>query len=1260
MKNWRTLVGALCIVAVMVLGAFAGIALYVAPPSGVSVSPDVGTRGEDRRVVSAFDESQKAMNAQQAAAASLHLPSGPASIVDADRTTSTLPGGLSLKPVSEKELKDALLQGATVTYQDHAGRVSMTRASSDQGTPSPTFGPGAISAGGPYGGPNTFEGGQAITFTVTVNDPTLVFFRWDFNNDGVFDYPVQTGGGNLGKWTTTTSITKQFFDDYFGKVVVEGWDGVSTKVVINTGDNGLSQYSIQYLIGYGTFTFANRFKAKASVKATEIGHYHYAFNLFETAIYSGSGTLLGQCTAVHVTFQWNWCTLSNPVDIVGGDEYVIGVRTESYGNLFSARSDSDKVHYLGLYYCFSSSLCYPGQLFSTSYTLMVDFKWSETLIFPDAASAEATLDINNVAPSVFGVTSSPNPGLEGSPTQLGAQFTDPGLDDTWEFRWTLHDGRVSSWQSISKFNGGAKVLWLHSWTFSIDSIVASVGAKCGSFCTKTDVTDFGPLGTAELPTLATLQKYDVVLVGTNYFHYEGDALGDLLANYMDAGGNVVTMQFSLDNAFGCDGGICGRFDSEMYSPVQRGFSYGAPGDMGTIYVPGHPLLDGVATMHTNAFSANIYDVNPGATRVVDWSDGRVLAATNTNPKGNGARAVALNFFPPPEFGATGGDYAQMIANALRWASRQPDPTMKPMPITLDPFQIAFKDDFPVTTTPRDSFPIKVEVRDDDNGKVRVTAQSELSFNDFDNTNECNGFWPGPSTFPPGWVSDAPGGLNAPDNGWQCNYDSTFGNRAPGIQYFYNDPLYGTGDGHSYLYTPTYSFSSWFAARVQFDQYWQADYPTGDQSGFVEASLDGGATWPIELVSYHHNAPASFRGPVSLDNSAVGGASSVQFRFRYESNDDWWWFVDNVRITGLQGSVINGLGEATGTVTIANVPPTVIGGFNSALKNEAQGLQFNGFQITDPALIQPTEWFAYAWNFDDGTPVQWKYLGSLAPPRSKILIVHTICLGLIDSTCPDYTALRDKLLAQDDVASVDGFDFINYPSTPTAPSLAKMMQYDVVIVATNWAYFSFQPFNLARRQVGDRVADYLDSGRGGVLTMMCVYCLAGGNDLFNIRGRFLDDQYGAFKNANYLFPGATGLDLQDPGHDIFVGVNPDAVGSMFIHAGRQALTVGGNNNAAGVNGVLLANWKDGTSGVGTKELLNGKRTAHFGAFANPTGDSTGMLLRNLVGWVAGGIPSPKIAPFTHTYGDNGVYNVDLMAIDDDMGWTWDAVNNRAHF
>src|SRR2546427_4617447 len=908
MKNWQTMVGALCIVAVMVLGAFVGIALYVAPSRDVSVSPDLGTRGEDRKVVSAFDEGQKAMNAAQAQAASLHLPSGPASVIDADRTTSSLPGGLSMKPVSVQEFKQALRQGATVHYDNQAGRVSMNLATSDQGTPSPTVSPGAISAGGPYGGPNTFEGGPPITFTVTVNDPTLVFFRWDFDNDGIFDYPVQTGGGNLGKWTTSTSVTKQFFDDYFGKVVVEGWDGVSTKVVINTGDNGLSTHGIQYIFGYGALTIGNRIKAKTTVKATTLGHYHYAYNLFETAIYSGSGTLLAQCTAVHVTFQWNWCTLSNPVDIVGGEEYVIAVRQDTWGSVISAAPDSDKVHYLGLEYCFSSSLCYPNNFYSTAYTVMVDFTWSETLIFPDAGSAEATLDINNVAPSVFGVTSSPNPALEGSPAQLTAQFSDPGTDDAFQVRWTLPDGRVSPWLPISKFSGGAKVLWLHSWTFSIDAIVASVGAKCGNFCTKTDVIDFGPLGTNELPTLATLKNYDVVLVGTNYFHYEGDALGDLLANYMDAGGNVVTMQFSLDNAFGCDGGTCGRFENEMYRPVQRGYSYGPSRDMGTVDVPGHPLLDGVSTVHTSNDGALIYDVNPAATRIVDWRAGRVLAATNTNPKGNGARAVALNFFPPPEFGATSGDYAQLIANALRWASRQPDPTIKTMPITTDPFAIAFKDDDPVTTTPQDDFTVKVEVRDDDNGKIRVTSSSQLSFNDFENAAECNGAYYFTNTWPPGWSSEPN------PYGWVCSYDSGLGSRGPNIYWFYNDPNYGTGDGHSFLTTQSYDLSSYFAVRLDYNNLWRGNGFPGPSDGFIEASTDGGATFPIVLAEYHHNNPATDIGARSVTSVALGGQSNVIFRFRYESSDDWMWAFDNVRVTGIRGSSINGVGSPNGGAT----------------------------------------------------------------------------------------------------------------------------------------------------------------------------------------------------------------------------------------------------------------------------------------------------------------------------------------------------------
>src|SRR5437867_1425900 len=919
MKNWRTVAGALCIVAAMVFGAFAGI--RYAASSGVSVSPDQGTRGEDRHLVSAFDENQKVMTAPEAEALASHS-SGLSLLESQPATVSS--SGITVKPVTQEQLKEALQAGGTVTYHGEHGDISMRTATPDETTRSHLIGTGAVEAGGPYGGPDTFEGGPAITFTATVNDPDLKFIRWDFNNDGKFDYPDQTGGGNLGKWTTDKTCCnppKQFFDDYFGKVVVQAWDGTSTTVVINTGDNGLSAYGIQFLIGFGTNTFANRITAKANVKVTELGHYHYAYNLFETAIFSGTGTLLGQCTAVHVTFKWNWCTLPPPVNLVTGSEYVIGVRTTSYGNLISAASDSAKVHYNGLYYCFSSSLCYPSTFFSAAYTLMVDFRWQETLIFPDAAEASATLDINNVAPTVFNVVTSPQPALEGTPAQLTAQFSDPGLDDTWEVRWTLHDGRVSPWLPIAKYDGGAKVLLLTSYTGNVPGeLMTKIVTACGNFCTAVNYLDFGQIGENRVPALSELVKYDVLVIGTNYVPAD---IGDRIAQYMDAagstGGGVVMLQGGFaDNIFG----IGGRWQSDKYSPVARdGYNFVNSG-LGTIYVPGHPILDGVSTFSSGL--RGIQTTTQSGVRIADFADGRVAIATNTNPiVANGARAVAHNWFPLSGFAS--GDYIRVIVNSIRWASRQPDPTIKSMPITTDAFAIPFKDDDPVTTTPQDSFTEKVEVRDDDNGKVRVTGSSQLSFNDFENTAECNGAYYFTNTWPPGWSSE-------PHRyGWTCNYVSTFGSRGPNIWYYYNDPLYGTGNGHSYLYTPTFDFSSWFAARMSFDTYWQANFPSGTSDGLVEASTDGGVTWPVVLTEYHHNNPASFRGSYSTDSTAVGGFSNVQFRFRYESNDDWWWFVDNVKIIGIAGSIINGLGSATGAVTVANVPPTAIGGFNAALR-----------------------------------------------------------------------------------------------------------------------------------------------------------------------------------------------------------------------------------------------------------------------------------------------------------------------------------------
>ena len=1239
MRDWRRVLGALCIVLAMVLGAFAGFA-YARDAGIVSASPEAGARGEDRRLVSAFDEQQVAYDPEEAQLL----------VDDASRTTAFAagaanevrsPDGVTALRVTNEERK-AAVQNAVIETQDG----TVTVRTQPVGT---RYSGAGIDAGGPYGGPDVFEGTD-LTFTVTPLDPTILFYRWDFDGDGLFDYPDQTGCGSIGCWTTEMEITRHFDDNFYATLVVEGWDGVSTYIVFNQGDN-LGEPQSPYWYVYPANS-GWKFTPKSDLRITELGMYQW-FSMngygFSIRIWDvASQTTLGSCTPIAYTYQWSWCTLPTPVFVMTGQEYIIAEhKVYDYYPYFMGiygplDPQPDKITVGNFFYCWTwdcGTDAFPFADGGSNVIMMIDFRWEETLIVPDVASDTALLDVNNVAPTVFGVTTDPDPGLEGNPTEFNAWFSDPGLADDWWYQWTFHDGETGPWVPITKYSGGAKVLFLHTFAGDVTGLKNGVMAKCGLFCIKVDLLDFGPTGENRIPALSELTPYDVVVIGLNYFYYQGDALGDLLADYSDAGGNVVLMQAAFDSSYGTSIGIAGRWESDGYSPIDRGGITYWGSSLGAVYVPGHPLLDGVSTISATALRADTYGATAGATLVADWADGMALAATKENPiVSNGARSVALNFFPI--LGYTGGDYYQMIANAIRWASQQPDPVLKPMPIALDPYVKTYKDDEPTTTTPTDSFPMWVSVRDDDHGKMKVTGKSELYYNNFEDTSQCSGYYWMQSTWPPGWWAD-------PDSyAWTCGYDYNYGGRAPGIWYYYND--FAT----SYLYSQTLDLSAYAGLQVEFYTWWWGDWPGGDSSGIVEVSADGGATFPFEIYAFHHNDPAEFRGTVTAETTGVGGSSSVVIRFRYDSADDWAWFVDNVRFFGVQGSMIEGLGTAEGIATIANVPPTAIGGFDWSLRNEAQPQEFKGFEISDPAIIEPTEWFAYAWDYGDGTGADWTYVGSLAPPKFDVLIVHTICLGTIYATCNaggsgELTKLLNILNSLDDVGTVDTWNFINYPYTPTAPPIDLMMNYDVIIVATNWAYYSYAPFDLARRQVGDRLADYVDSGRGGVLTMMCVYCTSGGNDLFSIRGRYMDEDYGPHERKDYLFGAPTTIEILVPDHEFFVKVGPN-VGSSYIYDALLPLTPGGR---------LLAKFDTGTTAASDKVHENGVRVAHFGGWHAPPGSDAPMLLRNMIGYVAGGIPSPKIPAFTHTFGDNGIYTVDFTAIDDDMGYAWDFATNE---
>jgi len=145
MRNWRTMVGALCIVLAMVLGAFAG--LVYGRPGGVGVSPDVGTRGEDRRLLSASDEALQLLDPSVAEQAS---QTAPLTAAAESVTIRSADGTLTARLLTQEEQRSAAVKG--LPNDDMGATSDVPTAESQTGARTRAWPPGTVDAGGPYGG----------------------------------------------------------------------------------------------------------------------------------------------------------------------------------------------------------------------------------------------------------------------------------------------------------------------------------------------------------------------------------------------------------------------------------------------------------------------------------------------------------------------------------------------------------------------------------------------------------------------------------------------------------------------------------------------------------------------------------------------------------------------------------------------------------------------------------------------------------------------------------------------------------------------------------------------------------------------------------------------------------------------------------------------------------------------------------------------------------------------------------------------------
>ena len=189
-----------------------------------------------------------------------------------------------------------------------------------------------------------------------------------------------------------------------------------------------------------------------------------------------------------------------------------------------------------------------------------------------------------------------------------------------------------------------KVLVARAWP-TIDPLLAAV-RKNGDIALL-DEMDVR----STTPTLDQLLAYDVVFAFSDAPYADMVAMGNILADYVDAGGHVVLGAFDW---YGPPYGLDGRIMNTLYNP----FSMTSPIEMGSLnmgdYDATHPIMQGVS--QCSGVYRDVVTVNPDAKAVASWVGGNGLVATLDNVTG-------INAFPGTAT-ALSGDWTTLFHNVF--------------------------------------------------------------------------------------------------------------------------------------------------------------------------------------------------------------------------------------------------------------------------------------------------------------------------------------------------------------------------------------------------------------------------------------------------------------------------------------------------------------------------------------------------------------------------------------------------------------------
>lgn len=186
---------------------------------------------------------------------------------------------------------------------------------------------------------------------------------------------------------------------------------------------------------------------------------------------------------------------------------------------------------------------------------------------------------------------------------------------------------------------------------------------------------------AGTPSLATLAAYDSVLAYTNFEPANSSGLGDVLADYVDAGGGLVLANFSYSSPWD----IQGRIATGGYAPlVNSGFT-DDPGDVLNPLVA-HPIFTGIDLAALGFFhnlSFAVPNLDAGATLLADNGAGTNMIALNA-----GGDVFGFNLFPGGGVPGNTAELYELFGNALVFVARQAPQVPEPPALLLLVFGLA--------------------------------------------------------------------------------------------------------------------------------------------------------------------------------------------------------------------------------------------------------------------------------------------------------------------------------------------------------------------------------------------------------------------------------------------------------------------------------------------------------------------------------------------------------------------------------------------